>query len=90
MQGIVVKVTPKGVFVDVGLKTEGVVPRTEFEQPDGTVTVKPGDEIECVVDRSIEAIEGYLPLSHLKAARMKSWDTLETAFRSGFAGVRAP
>ena len=83
MQGTVVKVTPKGVFVDVGLKTEGVIPRSEFEQPDGTVTVKPGDELECVVDRGGEAIEGYLPLSHQKAARMKSWDTLETAYRSG-------
>ncbi len=83
MQGIVFKVTPKGVFVDVGIKTEGVIPRAEFELPDGTVTVKPGDELDCVVDRSGETLEGYLPLSHLKAARMKSWDTLETAFRSG-------
>ncbi len=84
MQGIVVKVTSKGVFVDVGFKTEGVVPRSEFEQPDGTVSVKPGDELDCVVDRGGEdQLEGYLPLSHLKAARMKAWDTLETAFRSG-------
>jgi small subunit ribosomal protein S1 len=84
MQGIVVKVTSKGVFVDVGFKTEGVIPRSEFEQPDGTVSVKPGDELDCVVDRGgDDQIEGYLPLSHQKAARMKAWDTLETAFRSG-------
>ncbi|MBM3795676.1 MAG: 30S ribosomal protein S1 [Acidobacteria bacterium] len=81
--GIVVKVTPKGVFMDIGQKTEGLIPLHEFTQPDGSVTVKAGDELECIVDRHADAAEGYLPLSHLKAARMKSWDTLEQAFRSG-------
>lgn len=83
LPGYVVKITAKDVFVDVGFKSEGIIPREEFELPDGTLSVKAGDTIDCIIDRGAQAAEGYLALSHQKAARMKSWDTLETAFRSG-------
>jgi small subunit ribosomal protein S1 len=81
LQGTVLKVTPKEVIVDIGYKSEGLVPLSQFLLPDGSVAVKPGDVIDVMVDRHAEPVEGYVVLSHERAARLRHWDTLETAFR---------
>ena len=52
LQGHVVKVHPNEVIVDFGYKLEGLVPIEQFRQPDGTVTVKAGDAIDVMVDRT--------------------------------------
>ena len=84
LQGHVLKVTDKEVIVDVGYKSEGLVPIEQFRLPDGTVNVKPGDAIDVMFDRSGgPETEGYILLSHLKAARLRAWDNLEKAFREG-------
>ena len=81
LQGRVVKVTPNEVIVDFGYKSEGLVPIEEFTLPDGTVTVQPEDIIDVMVERHKPQPEGYALLSHERAVRLRSWDTLERAHR---------
>jgi small subunit ribosomal protein S1 len=81
LQGRVVKVTPKEVIVDFGYKIEGLVPIEEFTLADGTVTVQPEDLIDVVIDRHKPQPEGYVLLSHERAARLRAWETLERAHR---------
>jgi len=83
MRGTVLKITPKEVIIDVGLKSEGLVPLSHFQQPDGSVSVRAGDIVDVMLDRHAEPVEGYIMLSHERAARLKNWDTLETAQREG-------
>jgi small subunit ribosomal protein S1 len=79
LQGTVVKVTPKEVIVDFGYKNEGMVPIEQVTAPDGSVNLRSGDPIDVMVDRHGPQPEGYVLLSHSKAARIRSWDTLEKA-----------
>jgi small subunit ribosomal protein S1 len=81
LQGHVVKVAPLEVIVDFGYKLEGVVPIEQVRQPDGGVSVKPGDSIDVMVDRHGPQPEGYVLLSHSRASRLRVWDTLERAMR---------
>ncbi|RPI08010.1 MAG: 30S ribosomal protein S1, partial [Acidobacteriales bacterium] len=81
LQGHVLKVTPNEVIVDFGYKSEGLIPIQQFTQPDGNVTVQPGDTIDVVIDRGGAEPEGYILLSHEKASRLRSWDNLEKAYR---------
>ncbi len=83
LQGHVLKVTDKEVIVDFGYKSEGLVPLSQFVLPDGRVAVQPGDVIDVMVDRQAPEVEGYIQLSHEKAARVRAWDTLEQAYREG-------
>lgn len=81
LQGHVLKVTAHEVIVDFGYKSEGLVPIEQVRTPDGRVTVQPGDVIDVMIDRHGDQPEGYILLSHEKAARLRSWDTLEKAHR---------
>lgn len=81
LQGCVLSVTDKEVIVDFGYKSEGLVPIEQVTRPDGTVTVKPGDYIDVMVDRSGDRPEGYVLLSHEKAVRIRVWDELDRAAR---------
>src|ERR1041385_5173169 len=79
LQGKVLKVTAKDVIVDFGYKSEGLVPIEQFVDASGAVTVHAGDVVDVMVDHG-ERPEGYVLLSHTKAARLRVWDNLETAF----------
>jgi small subunit ribosomal protein S1 len=81
LRGIVLKVNPKEVIVDVGQKSEGVVPIDQLTGPDGQVTVQQGDEIEVMLERGGLTPEGFLLLSHKRARAARAWDTLEQAER---------
>jgi small subunit ribosomal protein S1 len=78
VQGTVLGITAKDVIVDFGYKSEGIVPIEQFYSPSGEVTVKRGDVVDVMIDRS-EQVEGYVLLSHTKAARLRIWDDLEKA-----------
>jgi small subunit ribosomal protein S1 len=80
IKGRVLKITDGEVFVDVGHKSEGIVPIREVLSDDGKVTVKPGDEISVLMEQN-EEVDGYLLLSREKAERIQVWDLVETAFR---------
>src|SRR2546429_9677422 len=68
LQGKVLKVTAKDVIIDFGYKSEGLVPIEQFLGPGGEVTVSTGDVVDVMVDHG-ERPEGYVLLSHAKAAR---------------------
>ncbi len=81
VKGRVVKITPSDVVVDIGYKSEGLLPVSEVTGYDGQVRVKRGDEIDVFVER-LEDSSGYVLLSREKAARMRIWDDIEAAFKA--------
>ncbi len=85
--GTVLKVTAQYVVVDIGYKSEGVVPVAEFQDHEGNVTVQRGDEI-AVMREPGHTEEGYIHLSHEKAQRLRAWDEIEKAFNDK-ASVKA-
>ncbi len=76
--GTVVKMTDKHAVIDIGLKSEGLLPLDQINNPDGTPKFAPGDSIEVVVERE-ETHGGGYAVSHEKALRHKVWDKLEEA-----------
>ena len=80
-KGLVVKVTDSEVMVDIGLKSEGAIPRSEFLNEDGQVTVKPGDEVDVLIEAYDEQ-EGTFTVSHRKAAVLRAWEDLEAAWHN--------
>jgi small subunit ribosomal protein S1 len=79
VNGTVLKITPQYVVVDIGYKSEGVVPVAEFTDHEGNVTVHPGEEIPVVRDQG-HTEEGYINLSYHKAQRLRAWDEIEKAY----------
>ena len=79
LQGTVLSLTAKDVIVDFGYKSEGIVPIEQFQGPGGEITVRPGDVVDVMIDHG-EQIEGYVLLSHSRAARLRIWDNLEKAY----------
>ncbi len=75
--GTVVKITDKHVVVDIGLKSEGLIPLDQVLDINGVSKFQAGDSVEVVVERE-EPEGGYL-VSYEKALRHKVWDKLEQA-----------
>jgi small subunit ribosomal protein S1 len=76
IEGTVVAVSADSVFVDIGYKTEGVLPLTIFQS--GNETVKPGDLL--LVSVKGRNLEGYYELSRFKVEQPRDWSALEQAF----------
>ena len=81
VRGTVVGLSERGVVIDFGYKSEGIVNPAEFTE-NGQLTVKAGDEVEVLV-KSMETSDGLPVLSRADAVRMKAWDDLEKAYRDG-------
>ncbi|HTB67544.1 MAG TPA: 30S ribosomal protein S1 [Steroidobacteraceae bacterium] len=79
LQGLVVEVTDDIVIVNVGLKSEAVIPVEQFKNERGELEVKAGDMVEVALD-SVEDGNGETRLSREKAKRARTWTRLETAF----------
>jgi small subunit ribosomal protein S1 len=79
LQGLVVEVTDDIVIVNVGLKSEAVIPVEQFKNERGELEVKAGDMVEVALD-SVEDGTGETRLSREKAKRARTWTRLETAF----------
>ena len=79
IKGRVVSKDEKYVIVDIGFKSEGIVPLNEFRNPE---TVKPGDEVEVYLDR-VEDRDGQLVLSRRKADTLRVWQNIENAHNLG-------
>src|SRR5829696_9277085 len=83
VRGTVVGLSERGVVIDFGYKSEGIVNPAEFTE-NGVLTVKAGDEVEVLV-KSMETADGLPVLSRADAVRMKAWDDLEKAYRDGLS-----
>ncbi len=81
VRGTVVNINDRGVIIDFGFKSEGLVPLEEFTDQ-GQLMVKRGDEVEVLI-KSMESQEGQPILSRADAVRMRAWDDLEIAYRDG-------
>jgi small subunit ribosomal protein S1 len=82
VRGTVVAVNDADVVVDIGFKSEGLIPRAEFVDREGNMTAKPGDEVDVLVERFDEML-GEIRLSRERAAKIRVWEVLETAYREG-------
>jgi len=76
----VVNVTADGVAVDLGFKSEGLVPLVEFTNEQGEPTIEPGATIEVLLEGS-QARDGYIPCSSEGAHRLRLWEEVESACR---------
>ncbi len=72
------KITATHVVVDIGAKSEGMLPIAEVMDHSGKPRFQPGDEIAVMRDKG-ETEEGYINLSHQKAQRLRAWDEIEKA-----------
>jgi small subunit ribosomal protein S1 len=79
IKGTVVKLTATHVVVDIGAKSEGMLPLTEILDHEGNPKFQPGAEIDVLREKG-QTEEGYVNLSHLKAQRLRSWDEIERAY----------
>ncbi|BDX19503.1 MULTISPECIES: 30S ribosomal protein S1 [Halopseudomonas] len=77
--GIVVDIDSDWVTVHAGLKSEGVIPRDQFLDEQGELTIAVGDEVHVALD-AVEDGFGETKLSREKAKRAESWKVLEAAF----------
>lgn len=79
VKGRIVAIGESEVSVDIGFKSEGVVPLAEFSRPD---ELKVGEEIEVFLE-SVEDKDGQLVLSRKRADFMRVWERVTKAFDSG-------
>src|SRR5512139_998431 len=79
VKGTIIEVRPKEVLVDIGYKSEGVIPGVEFED---IKTVKIGDEIDVLIEK-LEDREGMVVLSKEKAEFKKNWERILTICNEG-------
>jgi len=81
LTGLVIDVGPDVVIVNVGLKSEAVIPLEQFKNERGEVEVSAGDQVEVALD-SVEDGTGETRLSREKAKRARTWTRLEEAFNN--------
>jgi len=80
VRGVVLQVSESEVIVDVGYKSEGIIPIDEFRDETGQLSVKAGDTVDVLLEKT-EDKEGYVVLSKEKAEKMKVWDDVERAYQ---------
>jgi small subunit ribosomal protein S1 len=81
LKGTVVRVDKESVMIDVGYKSEGLIPIREFRDEEGEITISAGDTVEVLLERW-DPGEGMLRLSHSKALRRQVWEEITKAFEA--------
>ncbi len=79
VQGKIVAITDNAVAIDIGFKSEGLVPITEFPNID---ELKPGDDVEVFLE-SVENKDGQLVLSRKRADFMRTWERITKSYETG-------
>ncbi|HLX94950.1 MAG TPA: 30S ribosomal protein S1 [Verrucomicrobiae bacterium] len=79
VKGHIIEVRPKEVLVDIGYKSEGVIPAQEFQD---IKAIKVGDEIDVLIEK-LENKEGTVVLSHEKAEFKRNWERILTICNEG-------
>ena len=82
ISGTVVAIDSDWITVDTGLKSEGIVARSEFLNEQGELEVAVGDQVQVVVD-AVDNGMGQTLLSREKAKRAETWTKLEKIFEDG-------
>ncbi|NNC87272.1 MAG: 30S ribosomal protein S1 [Akkermansiaceae bacterium] len=76
--GTIIEIRPQVVIVDIGYKSEGVIPSSEFEDED----IEVGDQVEVLLER-LENDEGMVVLSKEKAAHKQNWEKIVKVYEAG-------
>jgi small subunit ribosomal protein S1 len=79
LKGTVLKITSTDAIVDIGYKSEGVIPLNQFRPDDDGPGVAIGDEIDVFIEKT-EDREGHVVLSKEKAEKVKVWEDVEQAY----------
>ncbi len=77
-KGRVIRISNDFAVVDIGYKSEGLVPLSEFRTGEGAAPVAVGDEVEVLVER-LEDEDGMVVLSKDKADKIRVWDEISKA-----------
>jgi small subunit ribosomal protein S1 len=77
VKGRILEIRPREVLVDIGYKSEGVIPVSEF---DDMSEVEVGDEVEVLLEK-LENEDGMIVLSKEKAAHKQNWDKIVKVFQ---------
>jgi small subunit ribosomal protein S1 len=72
VNGRILNITDSDVIIDIGFKSEGIVPKEEFDNID---ELKPGDEVEVFLE-TLESADGQLTLSRKRADFIRIWEGL--------------
>ena len=80
-QGVVLSIDDDHVQVDIGFKSEGLVPCWEFMDDDGNLEIRVGDQVDVLVENA-EDRHGRIVLYKEKADRLKVWDEISKAYES--------
>ncbi len=79
VEGRVIAATELGVVVDIGAKSEGLIPTQEFVETDGEVRLEPSQMV--AVQLLNEEKEGYILVSYQRARRRRAWENIEKSYR---------
>jgi small subunit ribosomal protein S1 len=79
VRGKVVHITDDYVVVDIGYKSEGIIPTSEFRDERGALTVRVGDEVDVLLEYHDDE-EGVVYLSKEKAAKIKVWEEISRIY----------
>ena len=82
VSGKVISVDKDLITIDVGSKSEGRIPLSEFHRPGQKPEISVGDSFEVFIE-SIDNANGETVLSREKAIKQKSWNTLQDCFDTG-------
>ena len=80
--GRVISIEGDWITVDIGYKAEGDIPRTEFLNEAGEITIEVGSDVDVYLDSMSEA-DGTLKLSKRRADQMKAWEDIAQAHEAG-------
>ncbi|MFA5027152.1 MAG: 30S ribosomal protein S1 [Candidatus Methylomirabilota bacterium] len=82
VRGTILEVRDDVVLVDIGYKSEGLIPLKEFRSPAGDITIQAGDTVDVYLEKK-EDTDGLIVLSREKAEKIKIWDELAKIYEKG-------
>ena len=82
LKGTVLKITENDVIVDIGYKSEGLIPISQFQNESGETQVAVGDEVDVFIEKT-EDRDGHIVLSKEKAEKVRVWEDVEKAYDDG-------
>jgi len=82
VKGTILEMRDDVVLVDIGYKSEGLIPLREFRTPSGEITAKVGDTVDVYLEQR-EDSDGLIVLSREKAEKIKIWDELSQVYEKG-------
>ena len=82
VKGTILEMREDVVLVDIGYKSEGLIPLREFRSPAGEITIKAGDMVDVYLEQR-EDSDGLIVLSREKAEKIKIWEELSHVYEKG-------